>query len=548
MVLIIATIFSITSRITCGWDHDQSYLTLLPVKLSQGSVLLKDLWDLHQMGAVIPALFCRAFFAFNEDYEGIAIYLRVVSLIVQFTISAFTYIVLKKYYGFCPGFLAAIVTMNMLPRASQQLEYGCVAVWAILVTDLFLLDVYKCNEETDAYKVIIAGLFYALAVFSYPTMALTVPFYYFVMAFMFPSKAKSRVLNCLLFFGVCGLAVLVLIAYELSYMGLGQFVDVIKAISSNGDHAVLFAAFHHVDSWIKSLIRLVLMIGMAIFFSYIVRGLWHKDIHPLFYYLIEVTVVVIGLNISGFRPSGPFGLLERYIGAVILACDIVIKRSDSLIRILFYLFGIVVYFGSLMGSNLGFNENAMYLEISVIAFVVIISYFLKSEQMNAVFERFALILFVFGIVFSSGYFVRVNLTKPASFRDCTEVMDDGPLKGIRVTKDYKDEIQKGSEIISKLSEEDKTYAVLGSEAIYNFYVNGKTVAPGYAPTTNHSQQWIDYYDRFGNELPDVLFLSTDWYPNLQEFYGTPFGDWVKNEYVISLGEYDDVFLMLVRIK
>lgn len=546
-ILIMATVISMAFRLFYGWDQDQSYLMLLPVKLSQGSMMFKDLWDLHQMGALIPAILCKIYYFIHGTFDGIAVFLRFISLLLQIGVSVYVFEVFKKYYGLCPALLSAIVTANMMPRAAQQLEYSTIAIWSAIIVNLLLLKVYK--EGNNTYRrIAIAGFFYGLVVFSYPTMIITVPFYFIVVGFAMPLEAKSRMISTAVFFLVCLIMALTFFVYIFSYISIPDFINILKALGENGDHETFFSAIHHVDSWMGSLLRIIATVALAFVITWMINRAFSCSINPFFVYILLVTLMVVLPNITSVRISGPFGFLERYIGTVLMTLCIIRKSGDKALFILFYLLGLTYYLGALMGSNLGFNENAMYLELTLIASVLFAGKYLEKygRLKRKCFEKAALLIFVIGIAFSSGFLVRVNYTAPANIRQCSYKFEDGPLKGIYVRDDYYEEVMARIKAISELTESDKSYALLGNESIYNFYVKGTVIAPGFAPTTEYNQQWIDFYSKFDNELPDVLLLSTYWFQNVEEFCDTTFGNWVKNDYDTNSTEFDEEFLMMIQ--
>ncbi|MBQ9590314.1 MAG: hypothetical protein IJR29_09040 [Butyrivibrio sp.] len=546
VVLSIVTLFSMIIRIFYGWDQDQSYLILLSSLIAEGKVLLRDILDLHQLGAVIPSLFCKIYLFLAGSYEGVAVFLRCISLLCQIFVSMITFHFLRKKYSFRIAFLSAVVVANMLPRASLLLEYSTIAIWALLVVDLLLIEIYY--KRNIWRNTILSAILYSLAVFSYPTMLITAPFYFGVMLFVFGWNHHGKIRYVITFGLVCVLFAGIFIAYEFCNMDVTHFLTVLNAIGENGDHAVMFSAFTHIGTLLKSILRVTVTVLIAVFITLLSRMLLKRSYNVFFVYIFVTTLAVIFLNLTGIRPSGPYGFLERYIGVVLLALISFKTVEDRAVKVLLLLLGATVFVGAIMGSNLGINENAMYLEISVVAAIIIAGEYLEKNDSKSMAQWIFLIFFVFGIVFLAGYFVRVNYTEPANFTDCTEKFENGPLKGIYVKKEYKDEIEKGSIAISEITENGKTYALLGNEAIYNFYVNGEIIAPGFAPTTKYNKQWIIYYTDLEKELPDVLLLNTYWFPNVIDFYETEFGEYVRDKYILENTEFDDIFLKLVRIE
>ena len=522
--IILATFVSIYFRIYYGWDQDESYVILLADKIAEGKKLFKDLWDLHQTSAMFTAIFCKLYTMINGSVEGIGIYLRYISIIIQCLVAFLTFRIINKITKKESAFLAAIVVANMLPRATQQFEYGTMTIWAVIVSNLLLLDAYY-SDRLMYSKTIMSAIAYAISILAYPTMVISLPFYFY---FFIKNKNHIKIKYSIIFIATCFILAVVFIVYLLSYMDIPEFMMTLKAIGDSGDHTSFFSAFLNISSLLKSLSRIFGTVFLAIGCSYMLSHFTKYHISVLYSYMIITTIIVIGLNLTGLRPSGPYGFLERYLAVVVL-CFFIIKndKKSSAIIPLFYVLGIVYFLGSLMGSNLGLNENAMFLEMAIIA-VVIIAY----NNANKL-EQVAVSIFVIGIIFTSGYFVRVNYTEPANVTQCTEMIEKGPLKGISVKAEQKEEITNKANVVSLVSEKGKTYALLSNEPLYNYYIEGDTVAPRYVTTAKYNQQWIDYYDLFDHDLPDILFVDKYWYSDIQSFYSTVFGKWIKNKYDVS---------------
>lgn len=524
-VLLLVTAFSIYLRLFYGWDQDESYVTFLAYRISKGDRLFYDLLDLHQTGAILPALFCKIYIRINGNTDGLGLFLRCISAAIQMVLSGYLFAVLKRIAGMFPAFCASVVAANMLPRATQQMEYSTVAIWGAIVANLLLLDRYYDEERYD-FKVILAAFFYSISVLAYPTMLISVPVY---VVFFIKYHKGGVIKELLLYFLTCGVLALAFCVYVISCSSVSEFGYVLKLISNSGDHAGMFAFLFNADFLARPIFRVGATIGVAVLLSILVNKIIDVRIKAFYYYVALTTFAVIFLNLTGMRPSGPYGFLERYIGTVILAVPILRKSGYKPVMLLFFIDGILYYVGALMGSNLGANENAMYLELAVIAAVIFASLDLGK------LERVAIVFFLLGIAFSAGYFVRVRYTEPANFTQCTSRFESGPLKGIYVKKDQFEEVSAKADFIDRNSKEDKIYAVLTNDPIYNYYIRGDISAAGFAPTSNrnYNELWINYYVHLHHEIPDTIFADTYWYSNIDDFCATDFGKWVKASYDVK---------------
>lgn len=548
VLLLVATIVSFYCRIFYGWDQDQSYLTLLAVKLASGSIMFKDLWDLHQTSMIWSAFLAKAFLTVKGSWDGIGVYLRGTSVIAQVGVALFGYHELKKYFNRFAAFLSAVTVANMLPRATQNIEYGAISVWLSFVAALIVVDANRSHKK-ELIKVVIAALFYAISIFSYPTMIVSVPVFAWLLLWDVKDNRSLKIRNLVVFFVTCAVVAAIIVIYLLQFMSFSELLGTLKAISNSGDHESLFGSFFKISYWTKSLIRVLGTVAIALLGWVAAKFAFKKDIKLFYFYIFAVSLVVLLLNITGIRPSGPFGFLERYIGVAILGAIAGFEVSEKRIIRLFFLLGVTYYFGSLLGSNLGLNENAMFLEVAVIGAVLAASEGLSWERGQRVFEQSAILLFVFSIIFASGYFIRINYTSPANVLQCSERFTEGPAAGISVMKEQMDETKAKVDAIEHISEEGKVYALITNESLYNFYLKGTTSAAGYAPTSNrnYNELWINYYDEFGHKRPDVILVNTYWYPELEEFYSEIFGQWVEKHYKYEPTEYEKEFWKLVYV-
>ena len=539
---LIFTIVSMALRLFLGWDQDESLIIILAERVSNGKVLFKDLWDLAQTCGVFSAVFAKAFFLIKGSYEGFALYMRVVSLVVQIVVAVVTYVIFRKHVGKFPAFMAFVVVANILPRATQQLEYGATSIWAALLCSLVLYDICKTDENSWG-KTIIAAIFYAVSVFSYPTMLLSVPFIVYVTLLRMP---KPRLRYFLAFCLTCMALAMAFFVYLFSAVSPADFLRILGELGKNGDHSSFFRAFTTDYYIIRTGTRLLGSLLLAIVMSLLCKRILKLTIEPFYFYVLLMTLIVVLLNISGLRPSGPFGFLERYIGATVLAWSIIRKSKDKELVLLFYYAGIVNFLGALMGSNLGFNENAMFLELSIIAFVVASTqYFDGTKGMIGMFCKCSLCIFLMGIILFSGYFVRVDGTGPANVFQCTHYMNDGVLKGIWIDEDKYIKIKERCEIIRDTTDENKEYLIVTNDPIYYFYVNGSYNSVMYTTTAQHNIQWVDYFTEFDHVYPDAIYVDTYLYPQLNDFYKSEFGEWVNENYSYEGAGYEKCFYKMV---
>ncbi len=530
IIFILITLISVYFRIFYGWDSDESYNILLAQRISDGKIMFFDLWDLHQTGNLLSAVFCRMYNSIFHTTDGIAVFLRSISAIVQIIISIYTYFVINKFYGSLAAFTSGIMVANLLPRATQELEYSTIAVWSCLICSLLFLEMAKSGVRYG--KMIIAAVIYSLAVFSYPTVIITLFFVIPLIIFVIAKSKEERFKSTLCFVFLCIFLAGLFFLYLLSRMSFSELLLNLKGISENGDHATMFAAFTSGERLIKSGIRLFITIFIALSISWGIKILFKKNISAFYIYIFITTIFVVLLNILNIRPSGPFGFLERYIGAVILSYPLVKKNEDKELIYIFGGFGIALFLGVLLGSNMGINENAMYLENNLILAVVLAVKGINDPNGKSdTFSMTAILVFIFGIVFTSGYFVRIDKTKPANVIQCKSVVTEGPLSGIYVFPEQKESLDRLGESIKEMTQEGKLYTLLTRDAILNYYVKGDYISAQYAASAQYyNEQWLDFYTGFGRPLPDAFLIDKREFDNIEGLRKKIFGEWILKNY------------------
>ena len=543
---LIMTLAAGVFRIRFGWDWDQSYMLLLAERIAHGKVLFRDLWDLHQTSAILSALAYALYTGVTGGTEGVAVFLRICSLLVQYGISIWSYFVLKRHYDRRNAFLTSIVIASFLPRAVQLLEYSTMGVWGALICSLLLLDLWKRPDHPHPYLTFFAaGFFYSVSVFSFPTMILSLPYMAVLLTVLMPRNDRGNLTYALLFFGACAFSVILFVGYLSMYIPVSEIPGYISAILESGDHPGFFLFLTKPSVILKSAVRTAALFAVSLLVSFVMRKRVNVRDSLFYVYAVVTTAVILILNLTGLRRSGPFGLLERYLGLVILGSMLGMRKTDRGLYCTVFLPGILIYAGSLAGSNLGLNENAMYLELSILAVILhamnIIS---KKQTIKSRYEFASVAVLCFGIVFSSAYFVRIDGTKPANIMDCTAEMASGPLKDIRMIPEKEANVTKKGKAVAMLTDDDTRYLIITKEPISYFYGGHEYDAPSYITTARFDGQWVNYYFGFGRPLPDRILIDRDLFERVSEFKETLFGKAILPYYAEQDIDADSPFLEL----
>ena len=533
-VLIILSLLAMGLKICVGLDNDEVFIIYLASRVAEGKTLFLDSWDVYVTNAVIPAFFIRIYLDLTHSLDGLMVYLRIISSIVQCLVAYLSYRIFSKHYSRESAFFAAIVIANLLPRATQNLEYGFNAMIFIILTSLLLFDSFQSDGNKEI-MVGMAGLSYGLAVFVYPTMLISLPYLLYLLFFRINPSVKIRLKYNLIFWGCCFLLFLLFMYYILTHMTINDFIINVSGLLKGDDHSKFFSAFSNRDSLFKLFFRSTALILCSFLLYLPLRKINHfPPITIVYIYIVLTCLLIIMLNITGLRPSGPFGLLERYIIYAVMAVILAFSfKKDPPLFYCFTIMGFFIYFGALAGSNLGFAENAMYLEPTIISFIISIGEHKLSISKPGISKLASLFIFMMLIelIFSKAYFVRVNGTTPSNVTEYRIVSEEGITKNIFLYPGQICEWKKYREYLQKNTQFGITYINVGSDTLLNYYYNGEMAAPQYAGTLYAGRQWIDYYSLGKRELPDYIYVDIRYYPDITMFLSTPFGQYIKDRYV-----------------
>ena len=548
ILLVAATVLAAIPKVFIGMDYDESYIITMGIRLLNGDRLFDTMWELH-MTSAWPAYLGLAFYQMvTGTLEGSAIFLRVLSVLFQFFTGWMAYCVIKKYHSRHTAVLTGIFVANFLPRATQNLEYGLLQMLFVTIAVLLLYDEVMCRESI--LRVIGAGIFYALGVLAYPTIILSFPVLLVGLYFCSGKQAHrenkwNRWRLPVLFAMACGICALVFLAYVLSYIPFSEFMANLRGILMDGTHADTVKTHTYWSQMVELVKRTILIAAVAggccFFFlkilpaedqnSGFVRIFVKKK--SLFWYsmLLAGSLIFVGLNITGLRPSGPLGLQVRYIIAAAVGIGFVIKMRSRVMGVMFLAPGIAIYVGAMIGSNMGFEENASFLYLAVLAAVILMSEyaFERGGQFRNI-GIFCVACFALGLIFCKGYLVRIVGTFPANIAEERVCIEDGVLRGIYVyPEDAVNDVVKKQEMQEYSGKQD-VVLYLGNDAICNTFTEGSFTSATCISTPVYNEQWVMYYQNEEHPQPTVIFVDKDNIETLEKFTATEYGAWILERY------------------
>ena len=568
-VLLLAAFVTAICKIYIGMDHDESYIVVMGIRLLNGDRMFDTMWDLHMTSAWPAWIGTEVFYRITGSLEGLVVFLRILSVILQFAVAYIVYRILKKYFAQESAFLAAIVTAAFLPRATQNLEYGLLEMLFVILTSVLIYDVIRQANDGGTvswWKIVISAILFSVAALAYPTIILAFPVY-LVAACLLLNRKNAKWQVTLVFAGVCAICAGIFLVYILSYLSVPELLANIQGILSDGTHAEEGRMYSYGTQIISLLKRSVLFIAVSVA-GYLCTKKWFPQKENILFYLLAVpTAVLVVSNVTGIRPSGAIGLQVRYLLAVVSGGIVYFaqKKKDRLLFWLFMVSGIAVYLGVMLGSNMGIEENASFLYLDLLAVVLLFSEYIIDKKTdsstgiscegakyevkwNQRVQQICLMTFVAGILFTRGYFVRITGTGPANITEHRAQMTDGALAGVYVYPEEAENYHEKEREIQSYSDSEDVILYLGGEALCNTFTEGKFTSATCISTPVFNEEWVAYYENEKHPQPTVVFVDKENVKNLEDFLQTTFGRFLVEEYGINpqnVVEEDKFYIAIV---
>lgn len=212
---------------------------------------------------------------------------------------------------------------------------------------------------------------------------------------------------------------------------------------------------------------------------------------------------------------------------------------------------LVAFLSILLASNVGPTSSSSYLVLGVLAVLWILTEEIKTQsqvQRRGIshLTYMALALFLLSILFCKGYYVRVTEYPPSDICMERKQITEGPAKGIYVYPSEYEEMTQTYEIMRQYSDKTDKVLYMGTQALSNLYTEGKMVLPTTISTPAFNEQWVEYFEKYPEKMPTVLFLSKTTVDNQEKFFEqNAFGIWIAEHYDVKK-RVDTEFLCVIR--
>ena len=517
IIFIALIVLASISKIFVGIDHDETYVVVTAARLLQGEHLFKEIWDIYQTCILPSAILMKLYKAIFGNLDGVIIFLRIMSTIVQFGPTVIFYKVFKNKYK--NAIFGAMILALISPRYIQNFDYGFLGFAGVLLCILLIEKITLSLTSLDKMKIImlsiLSGVALSIGVLSYPTfIILTIPIgIYMVLQGMDDRKLRVALATLII---TCLFCALLFLLYVLKNVTLDEML---KNLLQN----VIADESHSSGSIIASTIKSIMNIRK----DQIVMGALIAISSIVFCFLLNKTNLRINLfcstifvsslafiwpNITMIRPSGPFGMNIRWLLIAISSMPIYYKyKNHKDIVWLFGLTGWLMLFAVLMATNLGIAESSSFALIIVLGAILLLS---NDDKLNIEIKKVVMYIFIFSLILTKGFTVRINGTSPANILEPRERIDFGVLQGIY---DYPGQVKKFNEIKIELDEkttDEDIVFIMSNEPVYNLFGNFKFTSLSPIPTVEYSERWVRYYRDNNYSFPTKIFIDksykSDW--------------------------------------
>ena len=586
LCFIVLSLLATMSKIFVGFDIDEGYALALPYRLLQGDKLLTDMWEVHQTSAIFAAAVLKPFVAICKSAEGIVLYSRVISTVLHLVISIFCYRTLCLYISKTQAGFLALIYYNFLPKWMMNVDFSIQFVWFFMLCMLCLLmgEYNRKNEKIKKMYVwlFLAGVSLALLVLGYPTMVFLYPVYVICILLTKGWEKGQRGKGVLAFTGGCALLAVLFVGYLLSYMSISQLFENIPHVFSDGSHQ--FSGSSKWSLWIghiKDVVVQTIITGVP---SLMAAGIGYALIHKknrcsfaiLFtnVYICLTSAIVVFADLLGIA-WGPFRLQIRYILIFVLGFLLVGKVQDKKkarwVLQFAMISSLIAFLSILLASNVGPTSSSSYLVFGVMAVLWMVMEMAKpfkeievqksntkelqenqrkqGQRTAGIYNNLtymALGLFLLSILFCKGYYVRVTEYPPSDICMERQQITKGPAKGIYVYPSEYEEMTETYELMRQYSDADDQVLYLGTQALSNLYTDGKMVLPTTISTPAFNDQWVEYFEKYPEKMPTVIFLSKSTVDNQEKFFEqNAFGIWIAQHYDVE-NRIDEEHLCVIR--
>ena len=494
---------------------DESLYIALPYRILQGDALFLNEWNLSQLMTIPLYPFLKIWFLTGHDVTGIALYWRYLYTVVNAIAGLFLYYIFRKENE-RGAMCGALAFMIFAPYNIPALSYNSGAIIAITLS---LALVWASKTRSVDY---LAGLLLGIGILCYPYAVLL---YFYIVVMMFIMRADRKWTQIIFFTLGNATMLVILLAAIFSRCSLSQLLEVIPIMvggeteGHTGGFAYKIISYFPVIFKINDFNKIMIPIILLCIAGALVLKKVPK--HYFTFAALATTFIWIILSL----------VFENYINHLMVAinlCGLYFYAAYRKCRDLFYFMWLPGFFLSIImhiQSNNGYYSIATAGAVTIICSMINIFKGMNEEVTGTSFYLCSVALAVViaaqigGELYirSTGVFWEEGLT----VKDQTELISDGPDKGIFVTKEKKDLYYRYYNDVKKYVLDDEKVLFLTDKSW--LYLFGAYENAGYSPWTYGVVDVAvgmleQYYKVNPDKEPTLVFVDsefTDYLPRME---------------------------------
>ncbi len=495
---------------------DESLYLALPYRIMQGDALFLNEWNLSQLMTIPLYPFLKIWFLTGHDVSGIALYWRYVYTVVNAIAGLVLYLLFRKENE-RGAMCGALAFMIFAPYNIPALSYNSGAI--IAITLALSLVWFSKGRVTDY----IAGVLLGIGILCYPYAVLL---YLYIVVMVFILRPDRKWAQIVIFTLGNATMLVIMLAAIFSRCTLAQLLEVIPIMVGGETEGHTGGFGYKIISYLPVIFKIndFNKFLIPVFILCIVGVLVVKKVPKLYFTYIALAATFTWLILSL--------VFENYINHLMVAvnlCGLYFYAAYRKCKDLFWLMWVPGFLLSgimHIQSNNGYYSIATAGAVTMICSMVIICEGLRDEVTDVSFNilgaAFAIIPFaqIGGELYirSTGVFWEEGLT----VKDQTQLINDGPDKGIYVTKEKKDLYYSYYTDVQKYVSDDERVLFLTDKSW--LYLFGAYENAGYSPWTygvvDVAVGMLEkYYEVNPDKEPTLVFVDgqfTEYVPKMED--------------------------------
>ncbi len=518
LILAFVSVVGVLRTVYYSADIDESYAITMAVRIAGGDRMLADMWEPHQMSAVLYAPLVAVYQSIVGSMEGALVFMRFCGVIIQFLISIFLYKTLRRDMSPLLSGLLSCAYFNFTPKHIQSPEFTLIFYWGTMLLMLCLL---RFAEKEHTGWVVAAGLCTSVTVLCYPA---AVTMFVYVWVWFWIKKYKKQA-GC--YTAVCAICAICFVAFVMICGGgSGVFENISSVLMDESHDQSLSALFvwHLEELWSIVKVPLAMMVLCHVGRPVIGRrkGKEHHFMSALLFcvsaYAIWQFHTIEKVNFLIFYPIVLQVFMVEWYAYATFAKEEKDRLSFS-VTLPLNLAGVVAI---LFSSNLPASYTMSFFMPSVLLGAWQILRIYKKVQARAVAAVVLLVVVISQLLVARICLVRFTSTQRKNILETYYEVDHGVLKGIRLGEVDYIHYQAKSELLARYVEGEDTFLYVGADMFMYNALKAEQIATGNTISTPaFSQQLMKYYDTHPERIPTVVFVDRE--------YGADFSEVIEKE-------------------